>query len=124
MDEPRPGELARQLAEFRADIREDFAAVNQRLDRLVSADVYASDQRETNRRLIATESAVEKLVAALEVERQTRQAAINAEAKSRGDAFKELAATTTARTRWMVTAIVIPTVMFLANLYIGIKGVR
>jgi hypothetical protein len=43
-DEPSLGELGRLIQLLRGDVREDMAAINNRLDKLVSADVYAAEK--------------------------------------------------------------------------------
>ena len=40
-DEPSLGELGRLIQALRGDVRDDYAQINSRLDRLVSIDVYA-----------------------------------------------------------------------------------
>ena len=43
-DEPSLGELGRLIQAMRTDFRESLGQVNQRLDKLVSADVYAVER--------------------------------------------------------------------------------
>jgi t-SNARE complex subunit (syntaxin) len=43
-DEPSLGELGRLIQALRGDVRDDMAQINARLDRLVSADVYAVEK--------------------------------------------------------------------------------
>jgi hypothetical protein len=43
-DEPSLGELGRLIQLLRGDVREDMAAITARLDKLVSADVYAAEK--------------------------------------------------------------------------------
>ncbi|WP_198679472.1 hypothetical protein [Thermomonospora amylolytica] len=45
------GELARLVADFRADVREDFNAINARLDTYVLREVYAADKEALLERL-------------------------------------------------------------------------
>lgn len=44
VDEPSLGELGRLIRALRDDVREDMQAINTRLDKLVSADVYAVEK--------------------------------------------------------------------------------
>ncbi|MFM9373286.1 hypothetical protein [Streptomyces sp. Da 82-17] len=43
-DEPSLGELWRLIEAMRGDVRDDMSQINARLDRLVSADVYAVEK--------------------------------------------------------------------------------
>lgn len=43
-DEPSNGELWRLIEAMRGDVRDDMGLINARLDRLVSADVYAVEK--------------------------------------------------------------------------------
>jgi hypothetical protein len=43
-DEPSNGELWRLIEAMRGDVRDDMGTINARLDRLVSADVYAVEK--------------------------------------------------------------------------------
>lgn len=43
-DEPSNGELWRLIETMRGDVRDDMSLINTRLDRLVSADVYAVEK--------------------------------------------------------------------------------
>jgi hypothetical protein len=50
-DVPSPGELSRLISSIRDDQRNGFAAINQRLDKLVSADLYSAEQRRVDERI-------------------------------------------------------------------------
>ena len=43
-DEPTLGELGRLIQALRGDVRDDMLSINQRLDRLVSLDVYTVEK--------------------------------------------------------------------------------
>ncbi|MER7068928.1 hypothetical protein ABT357_25185 [Streptomyces albidoflavus] len=65
-DEPSLGELGRLIQALRGDVRDDLAQVNARLDRLVSADVYAVERS-------AMEKQISDLGKAVEAIQQQRQ---------------------------------------------------
>jgi UDP-N-acetylmuramate-alanine ligase len=57
-DEPTLGELWRVIESLRRDIRDDFAQISGRLDRLVPLDVYRADQRAAELRTATVEQRV------------------------------------------------------------------
>ncbi|MFC6885279.1 MULTISPECIES: hypothetical protein [Actinomadura] len=63
-NDPTLGELARVLADFRADVRDDFTAINTRLDTFVLRDVYAADRAALEFRLARMEREAEAARAA------------------------------------------------------------
>lgn len=66
-DDPTLGELARLLHDFRADVRDDFAAINTRFDTLVLRDVYNADR-----------AALELRLARLERDQESNRSAVRA----------------------------------------------
>ncbi|GAA2298241.1 hypothetical protein GCM10010402_66040 [Actinomadura luteofluorescens] len=54
-DEPGNGELARQIADFRRDVRDDFATVTSQLTQFVLREVYQSDKAALEARLARME---------------------------------------------------------------------
>lgn len=117
--EPGNSELDRLL-------REGFATVNARLDKLVSQDVFLAEQRRVDERHTALQAdiAEEKAerVAAIKDEKAERVAAVTAEATAREAAdTKEKGEREKLSNRlWMVAAsIAVPVVLFVANLVQG-----
>lgn len=66
-DEPGLGELARLLADFRRDVRDDFATISARLDTFVLREVYQADK-----------AAGEARLARMEREQEAQRAAVRA----------------------------------------------
>jgi hypothetical protein len=62
-DEPSLGELGRLIQALRADVRDDMAQINVRLDRLVSADVYAVEKAAMAKDITDLTKSVEQLAA-------------------------------------------------------------
>jgi uncharacterized transporter YbjL len=85
-DEPSLGELGRLIQALRGDVRDDMAQINIRLDRLVSADVYAVEKAAMSKQI----DDVAKVVDALQRQRQT-------------DADR-----VTQTRRWMVASVIVP----------------
>lgn len=54
-NEPTLGELSRILVDFRADVRDDFTAINSRLDTFVLREVYLADKAALEARLARME---------------------------------------------------------------------
>ncbi len=54
-DDPQLGELARSLADFRRDVRDDFAQIGTRLDQFVLREVYLADRAALEARLARME---------------------------------------------------------------------
>lgn len=118
---PEPGnsELDRLL-------REGFATVNARLDKLVSQDVFLAEQRRVDERHAASQAdiAEEKAerIAAIKDERAAREAAMATERAARKT---ELAEEKRERekvgtwVRFVAASIAIPIVLFVANLLQG-----
>lgn len=60
-DEPSTGELWRLIEGMRGDLRDDMGQINQRLDRLVSADVYAVEKASMAKDITELGQAVENI---------------------------------------------------------------
>lgn len=106
-DEPGGWELRRALDETRKDMRDGFAGLNQRLDKLVSTDAFNAEQRRVDERLkdIADDLAAE------------------ASARQAGDADQQKALDKlVSNQKWILTAILLPIGLFLASLYVTAKG--
>jgi len=63
VDEPSLGELGRLIQALRGDVRDDMAQINSRLDRLVSADVYAVEKAAMAKDISDLVKAVEQISA-------------------------------------------------------------
>jgi hypothetical protein len=82
-DDPETlGEVARLLRQMRAETDRRFNSLDQRLDKLVSAEVHSRDITNLDRR-------ISDLTGALADERTRRMEAILSEMQSRKDADKE-----------------------------------
>src|SRR5690606_41764167 len=66
------GELGRLIQALRDDVREDMQAINQRLDKLVSADVYAVEKAAMAKDISDLTKTVEQLKAKQEDRKSTR----------------------------------------------------
>lgn len=109
--EPSLGELGRLLQALRDDFREDMAAINLRLDKLVSADVYAVEKAAMMKDIADLTRALEQLSA--KHDQDVR--AINEQRTQ--DVLR-----VTQTRRWIVASVVIPmlglivpVVLFLAS---------
>ncbi|MFD7995528.1 hypothetical protein [Streptomyces mexicanus] len=60
-DEPTLGELGRLIQALRGDVRDDMAAINARLDRLVSMDVYTAEKAAMSKDIADLTKVVEQL---------------------------------------------------------------
>lgn len=97
MTEPSLGELGRLIRALRDDVREDMQAINQRLDKLVSADVYAVEKAAMAKDISDLTKTVEQLKA-----KQERDMASVAEQRIQ-DANR-----VTQTRRWLVASVIIP----------------
>jgi hypothetical protein len=125
-DEPGGWELERTLSLHRDDMREGFRAINERLDRLVSADVYHEAQRRIDDRLaeLADDLSKERAarVEAIALERETRTIEQDKERRAREEGDAALQRTMdkmTATQRWIAASIVLPIALFAAALILG-----
>lgn len=96
-DEPSNAELGRLIQALRGDVRDDMAQINSRLDRLVSADVYAVEKASTAKDIAELAGAVTRL----EQRHEQDVRAIN----ERRD---QDANRVTQTRRWMVASVLIP----------------
>lgn len=101
MDEPTIGEVMRRLEDVRQDIKEDVQALAQRLDTKVSSDVFKLEQAAQDR---AHFDLIER-VKAIET------------AKQRADDQRA------ADRRLLLTALVVPVVLLVLQVYLAAKGV-
>lgn len=117
-EEPGGWELRRALEQQRTDMREGFAQINARLDRLVSQDAFTAEQRRVDDRLkdLADDIAAEKVA---------RQQAILDERRTRDDGDQrqqdQLDKLTT-NLRWVAVSVILPIALFLANLLVSHGG--
>lgn len=117
-DEPGGWELRRSLDKQAEDIRDGFAQLNARLDKLVSAETHSSDLRRVDDRLA-------DLASDIAAEQSARVAALADERTARQEGDKAQQATLdrlTANIRWVAAAIVLPIALFIATLVMNTKG--
>lgn len=113
---PTPGELGRMIAALRDTQRDGFAAINARLDRLVTNELYAAEQRRVDDRIQA-------LMDALAAEREARIRTIKDEAATREKEITEVeGAVEKFKTslRWLAASILVPVGLFVFNLVEGV----
>lgn len=116
-------------AELDRLLREGFASINARLDKLVSQDVFLAEQRRVDERHAAlqadiTEEKAER-IAAIKDEQAAREKAIIAEKTAREAAIaEERSARERVGTwvRFVAASIAIPTVLLIADLVQGKPG--
>lgn len=125
-DSPTSGELSRLIASIRDDQRNGFAAINARLDRLVSTELFSADQRRVDERLkdladdIASEIA--SRTKALEEEKAARVKATEDEKAARVLAIEDQRVAMdklTTNLRWVAAAIIVPIALFVTNIVLG-----
>lgn len=111
---PGPWELRRAIDQIRDDQREGFASINSRLDRLVSADAFAAEQRRMDEKIAGERQRTDEKIAAL-TDDLTKEAA----ARKEGDQAQQSALDKlVANQKWIVVAIGLPVALFLANLFL------
>ena len=110
-DDPSLGELGRLIQALRGDVRDDMAQINQRLDRLVSLDVYTVEKAALVKDITDLTKDVEQLAA----KQQQDVDKINQQRV-------EDASRVTQTRRWLVASVLIPllglilpVIMFLAG---------
>lgn len=96
-DEPSLGELGRLIQALRGDVRDDMAAINARLDRLVSIDVYTVEKAAMTKDIADLTKDVEQLAA-----KQNQDIAAFQDQRQ-----KDVDRVTQTR-RWVVASVVIP----------------
>ncbi|MCL8016958.1 hypothetical protein [Streptomyces sp. AS02] len=109
-DEPSLGELGRLIQALRGDVRDDYAQINSRLDRLVSIDVYAVEKAA----LLKDLSDLEKTVQQQTAKHERDIAAIQEQRIQDADKI-------TQTRRWLVGAVIsllgilVPVILFMAG---------
>ncbi|MCI3279205.1 hypothetical protein [Streptomyces cylindrosporus] len=109
-DEPSLGELGRLIQALRGDVRDDYAQINSRLDRLVSIDVYAVEKAA----LLKDLSDMEKTVQQLSAKHDRDIAAIQEQRIQDADRI-------TQTRRWLAGAVIsllgilVPVILFMAG---------
>lgn len=138
--EPGPWELQRRLDKLDtshqasldkldASQQARFDRLDERLDRLVTTEAFAAEQRRTDEKIkdVADALAEERRQRAqnLQDEKHARERALEEEKKQRkeGDANQQTALDKLVATqRWVIVAILVPVGLFLANLYLSTQG--
>ncbi|MCP9209667.1 hypothetical protein [Streptomyces cucumeris] len=100
-DEPSLGELGRLIQALRGDVRDDMAMINQRLDRLVSMDVYTVEKAALTKDIADLMKAVEQLAA-----KEERDIAAMHEQRA-----QDVNRITQTR-RWLVASVIVPLLGF------------
>lgn len=95
--EPTLGELGRLIRALRDDVRDDMAGINLRLDKLVSADVYAVEKAAMAKDISDLAKALEQVAAKHERDIQAL-----------GNQRTQDANRVTQTRRWMVASVLIP----------------
>ncbi|MFG2970907.1 hypothetical protein ACGFZS_47325 [Streptomyces sp. NPDC048288] len=109
-DDPSLGELGRLIQALRGDVREDMAQINQRLDRLVSIDVYSVEKAA----LVKDITDLEKTVQQMSAKHDRDIAAVQEQRIQDADRI-------TQTRRWLVGAVisllglVVPVILFMAG---------
>lgn len=122
-DEPGGWELKRALSDLRTDVRDGNKAIRDELAKLVSTEAHAADMRRIDDAIrgISEDLANERQarVEQIALERETRTIEINNEKRARKEDVAGLADAmqrTAVWVRWIAASVLIPTVLFLANL--------
>lgn len=113
-DEPGGWELKRSHEQLRQDMRDGFNQLGQHLDKVVTAEAFAAEQRRVDDKH-------RDLAEDIAAERAARQAAIAEEEKARekGDQRQqESLDRLVANQKWIIVTILIPIALFVANLLI------
>ncbi|GAB3209824.1 hypothetical protein GCM10027294_25750 [Marinactinospora endophytica] len=111
-DEPSAWELQRSLADMRTDLREGFAQVNARLDRVVSSDLFSAYQVQVAQRFAEVEKDLATLQTEVTEERKAHREEHRADERQRA-----------ADRKWVMSAIVVPIVLLLAQWVAPMLGV-
>ncbi|HEX5568013.1 MAG TPA: hypothetical protein VFY14_13985 [Streptomyces sp.] len=96
-DGPSLGELGRLIQALRDDVREDMAAISARLDKLVSAEVYAVEKAAMAKDIADLSKDLEQLAA----KEQRDVAAIQEQRQKDADRV-------TQTRRWLMASVIIP----------------
>lgn len=114
-DEPGGWELKRSHEQLRQDMRDGFAGLGARLDKVVSSEAFQAEQRRVDDRLrdLADDIAAERL------QRQTDHATEKAE-RQQGDAAQQAALDKlVSNQRWLVAAVLLPIAFFIVTVLIS-----
>lgn len=120
MGDEAPGgwELKRSHEQLRQDMRDGFSGLGARLDKLVTADAFAAEQRRVDDRL-------KDLGDDIVQERTARLTAQADEKKARqeGDQAQQVTLDKLTTTlRWVAAGIILPVALFLATLFMNTRG--
>lgn len=120
MTEPEPGgyELQRVLEKTDLAMRDGFAGINARLDKLVSSDAFLGERGRVDDR-------IRDLAEDIAAEREQRAIDISAEraARVRGDEDQQRAIDKITTTqRWVAAAIILPIALFVATILLATQG--
>lgn len=110
-DDPSLGELGRLIQALRGDVRDDMAQINQRLDRLVSLDVYTVEKAAMSKDIADLTKLIEQLAAKQETD-----------IKSVREQRDKDAERVTQTRRWMVGTVLIPLLGLLLPVIIFLAG--
>ena len=92
-DDITNAELARRLEQFRRDVHEDLADIGRRMDAYVLREVYQAERLAMETRITVLEGRVR-----------------DGEEQRRG------------MTRWLISAVVIPTVVLIVTVFLNLRG--
>lgn len=122
-DEPTLGEALRRLDATREDMREGFAQINARLDRLVTNDAFQAEQRRVDDKFRDFTKALDDertaRVRAIAEEKLQRVDDIASAEKAREDGDKRQQIQLdklTGNLRWLAASIAVPIALFIANI--------
>lgn len=118
VDEPGGWELKRALEQQRTDIRDSFAQLNARLDKLVTTEAFAAEQRRVDDKFRDMAKSIgEAKASSVDAMNDERQA------RKDGDAAQQkLIDKLVGNIRWIAVSIVIPIALFVANIYLARGG--
>lgn len=117
-DEPTSWELQRALTQIREDMRDGFAQSHARLDKLVTAEAFAAEQKRVD-------GLHKQLLDDIADEREARVKALGDEQKARQEGDERQQTTIdklTTTLRWTAASIVLPIALFVATLLINTRG--
>lgn len=110
-DEPSPGELARRIEAVNGDLKDDWRAVERRLDGKVSADVFKLEQAAQDRAV----QALADRVTAIETARAREE-------RQRQDEAQARAAQRASDRRLIFSALVVPILIVLLQTWLAARG--
>lgn len=123
-DRPTLGEVARSIGQLRDDVREGLRSLNARLDKVVSQEVYAADQRLREAQISDLRADLESKKATHgndmgniqarieEIERRRREEAAKAEERRANDR------------RLVLSSLIFPLVLTILAAYLAARGGR